>query len=47
MVSDIPLCRAFIVKNTRTPVIAIHDVGIKALPLPVECKTKNKIFINN
>lgn len=35
MVSDIQLYRAFIVKNTRTPVIAIHDVGMKALPLLV------------
>lgn len=45
MVSDIQIYWAFIVKNTRSPVIAIHDVGMKALPLPVECKTKKPKYL--
>lgn len=40
MVSNIQLYRAFTVKNTKSPVIATHDVGMKSFPLPVECKKK-------
>lgn len=45
MVSNIQLYRAFTVKNTKSPVIATHDVGMKSFPLPVECKKKPKINV--
>lgn len=47
MVSNIQLYRAFTVKNTKSPVIATHDVGMKSFPLPVECKKKTKLMLKD